>query len=87
MQPEDDATRLALDKSVGELSKTLKTSFGIRSPMCKWPHSVFFFNSATGCKFRGFVGPLLKVLMIPDVICLFSMLVPLSVIEKELLHL
>jgi hypothetical protein len=63
MQPEDDVARLALDRSVKELSDTLKSSFGIRSPMCKWPHSIFFFNSATGCKFRGLagcVGPFLR---------------------------
>jgi hypothetical protein len=51
MQLEDDAARLALDKSAGELSDTLEYSFGIRSPMCKYPQSLFFFNSATGLGF------------------------------------
>jgi hypothetical protein len=41
MQPGEDAARLALQKSVCELSDTMKCSFGIRSPMCKWPHSFF----------------------------------------------
>ena len=40
MQPGEDATMLRLDKSVCELSDTMKCSFGIRSPVYKWPHSV-----------------------------------------------